>query len=115
MGRHAGHFVKISLDEFWLFTTVSNGKRINRDQTGQSVSVQVKSISKNRVASTELPKKTAASQIIGPASSTLTKIGTAQHRFIFSSIYETICLYFLVIYLISHPKIYLTLLGDIFL
>ena len=27
VGRYVGHFVKISLDEFWLFTTVSNGKK----------------------------------------------------------------------------------------
>ena len=102
VGRYVGHFVKISLDEFWLFTTVINGKKdkqkLNRDQTGQSVSVQIKSISKNGAANTELPKKIAASQIIGPASSTLTKIGTSQHQFTASPMYETIYLYFLVTY-----------------
>jgi len=69
-------------------------KRINRDQRGRRVSEQVKSISENRVASIELPKKIAASQIIGPTSSTLTRIGTTQHHFSFSSIYKTICHYF---------------------
>ena len=52
---------------------------MKRDQTGRSVLEQVKSISENRAANTELLRKTTTSQIIGPASSTLTRIGTTQH------------------------------------
>ena len=62
-------------------------KRINRDQTGQSVSVQVKSISKSKAANTELPKKKEASRIIGPASSTFTK--KEQHNISLSLLIST--------------------------
>jgi len=41
---------------------------MNRDQIGQSISEQVKSISENRATNTELLKKTTTSQIIGPTS-----------------------------------------------
>ena len=71
-------------------------KWINKDQIG--VSEQVKSISENRAASTKLLKKTAASQIIGPSSSTFNKNRNNTTSVYLSPIFETSCLYFLVTY-----------------
>jgi len=100
VGRHIRNFVKLSLEKckFWLFTTIIDGKEDEQRSNRLKCIRAGKSISENRAASTELPKKTTASQIIGLASSTLTTIGTTQHQFTFSPIFETICLYFLVTY-----------------